>query len=358
MARTKKTKTAPKQTEETAWPGQIVCRIDRLELWLENNKNNHDRLDTPEKFAKVIKTLAKKFSKGNSNGPIYIGQGPNSKRNPVYKFDEGTSKLRMIINSGLYNFFLLENCLPSSQEMKRRNFNFLWLARIEIINYKKTLYMQHMENIKTAIRLLEKKESLDLTIGILEIALDTRDEQAGNFIKKYTCLKRPPSYSQVFHVPEDQEESTTHPGPAPDGNNEYQGYRPKSPDSAPGRPEGGRKQLFSYMRKAEDGTRFQRVELRLYRKMARKLKYRYGSTLLNVLGNMEKILKDCIWFRKLDIDQLYKEAPRARLLSLKEVVTTKGQLYHLKKAGIDKRLITKCNKEIPFPKISYPPYPL
>lgn len=358
QSKNKKTKTASEQNEETAGPGQIICRIDKLELRLENNKNNHDKLDSPKKFAKVIKTLTKNFSNGNCSGPIYIGHGPHSKKNPVYNFDEGTTRLRIIINSGLYDSFLAEKCLLSSQEMRRRNFNFVWLARIEIINPKKTLYMPHNENTNKAIQLLEEKEGLDLTIGIMEIALDTRDEQAGNFIKKYTCLKRPPSYSQVFHSLEDKEDSTTYPGPSPDGNNEYQGYRPKGRNSGHGRPEGGRKQLFSYMREAEDGTHFQRVELRLYRKMAIKLKQNYGPTVLNVLGNIEKILRDCIWFRKIDIDQLYKKAPQAKFLLLKNIATTKGQMRRLKEARIDKLVITNCNKELQFPKISYPPYPL
>lgn len=353
MARTKKTKTELKETNESPGADPIVCHVDKIVLWMGNLSINLNMLDTHEKFAWFIENIATGFSQGGYRGPEYYGTWPV--KSTFYIFDQEISRLRLKFNSKLYDYLYQNRCLPSWQEM--RNSRVKWLAQFEITHTQKTRYIEHMTNIKTVIQLLEK-ESFELSVGQMEIAVDTRDKESGEFIRKFACVKNPPAYKHIYHIVTNGEEKTVLPGPSPDGNDEYHGYRPKGKEDREGRPEGGRKQLFSYMADDGTGTKFQRVELRLYRRIAKDLRLAYGPSVLDVVNKLEDILKECLWFRKLDLERLLSTQLKARFLKLDKIATTKGQWLELRKAGFSDKLLRNYIKTLNYPKISYPPYPL
>ena len=345
----KKIRPKPEPKEPPAM-GLIICHIDGLILYIENTDRNCDRF--AENFSSFLEEISLRFTgHPQYKGPQFIGN-PQFRKS-VYTFQEGTTQLKILFHAWLTPFIKRKRRLPNSLEIKEMRFQGRFLAKVEIINTQKARYRKHMENIYTAVEILEQ---LDISICKIEIALDTEDKNAGDFIRKYTCLKKGPAYDQVFHSKGSAENKPKIDGPSPNGNDEYFGDPTRGRKPQPGRPVGGRKQIFSYIKEIdENNTTIQRVELRLYREVAGKLRARYGPLVSDVIRRLEDILRACIWFQKLDLVKMHSKKPLINILSPKDL-STKGQRYELLKAGYGNTFIKRYVETFLWPEISFPPY--
>jgi hypothetical protein len=354
----KKIRPKPEPKEPHAM-GLIICHIDELKLQIESTDKNCDKL--AKNFAGFLEDLNLRFA-GQKRVPRQEFHGKKRQHQKcVYNFRTEVSQIKILFHSWLTPFIKKNGRTPNAVELgelRAKGTKIAFLAKVEITNTQKLSYLEHMGNIYTAVQLLE---GLEISISKMEIALDTKDTRAAEFVKKYTCLKWGPSYFHVFHCPGGDEDKKID-GPSPDGQNEYHGYRTKSRNAEPERAEGGRKQLFSYIRDVEGSDiTFQRVELRLYRKVARKLRANYGPSVFNVIQRLENILRDCIWFKKINLTELYKkkEGKAAKTLKLTKL-STKGQIYLLQggRYKYSKKFLEKYIEEFRWPPIYFPSYPI
>jgi len=347
----KKMRPKPEPKEPPAM-GLIICHIDELKLQIESTDKNCDKL--AENFTGFLEDLNLRFT-GHKKLPRQEFHGKKRQHQKcVYNCRSKVSQIKILFHSWLTPFLKQNSRIPNAvelRELRANGFKIRFLAKVEMTNIKKRDYIEHTENIYRAVNLLTQ---LEMSISKLEIAMDTGDKIAGEFIRKYTCLKKGPSYDQVFHCIGKSKKKIE--GPSADSNNEYHGYRARGRKPEPGRRVGGRKQVFSYIREIdENNTSIQRVELRLYREVARKLRARYGPSILEVVNNIENILRDCIWFQKLELVKMHSKKPLINILSPKDL-STKGQRCELLKAGYRNTFIKKYVETFLWPQISFPPY--
>jgi len=231
-----------------------------------------------------------------------------------------------------------------------------WLGYVQITDRRKWDYMAHTENLYLGIEIVE--QVLKVEPLILEIALDTRNQEYGMYLRKYACLNRPPAITSIFHFKNRCRAKID--GPSPNGCNEYHGYRQKGwsdrrPDSE--RPEGGRRQLHSYDREVYIATRrkfsFPRLELRFFRRFLRDyLKPQPINSCVELIQRLPELVGRHLRFKRIDVERLQIERLESRFLSLANL-STKGQIYEMTMAEMEPEDISRYVEQLDPPPILF-----
>lgn len=266
------------------------------------------------------------------------------------------SKLTLTPHPQLNNYVRSNKRFPNYPELFTIGFKGNWLAFVDITDRRKWDYLAHTENIYEGINLLQRSVTLD--VMTLEIAIDTLDTELGMFIRKHGCLNKPPRDTAIFHFESNSKKKID--GPSVDGCNEYHGYRPKGwADSRSNaeRPEGGRRQIHSYDREVYTGSKvghsYFRFELRLFRGYLRDYLRRCPvSRPSELIERIQDLAETNLRFRAINLKKLFSERPQSRFWNLQNL-STKGQLYVMRRRGMTKKDICKYIEELSLPPVLF-----
>lgn len=329
----------------------IIAHLDRVVVTIPVSRENAQSL--VEKFEQFKQHLSMKLV-GNDK-PEFKRTGKN--RGVLqFEFNGVFTKVKFRLPKPLNEFFLKNQRFPTYQERRELGYRGSWLALVEIVDRRKWGPSFHVENILLTIQILEKY--FDLEPKTLEVALDTQSPELGLLLRKYACLRNPPSDKSLFHHPGGDKERII-PGPSPDGNNEYLGYRPrgwKETKTNNERPRGGRRQLYSYDRIVRFGKglsyTFPRVEIRFYRDYIMSYARKNNLGVYDLLQRVDKLVMTNIVLRQIDCEKLLSKRTEARFCKL-EGKSTKGQIYALHKQGITTEDIKAYRQEVEWPPIRF-----
>ncbi len=328
----------------------VIAHVDRLVIRVPPTRANVEYLS--EHFEELRNEIATRFC-GNSD----VERTPHSNEHKVVRlnFPSEISRLTLQPPYQIREMVLSSRRFPSWPELFEMGFKANWLALLQFTDRRKWNYQAHTDNLYTLLEVLEP--CLELEPMVLEIAFDTLDEKMGMFFRKYACLKRAPRDNTLFHF---IEPGVMLVGPSPNGSNEYHGHRPKGWDdnrSTEDRSRGGRRQIFSYDRQVNlspnPGFSFHRFELRFFRDYLRDYskQNRIGS-IYELIDQMEHLATRNLRFKKVNLKRLGRERPQSRFWNLRQL-STKGQLYIMRKKGMNRHEIEKYVEILPFPNILY-----
>jgi len=326
----------------------LIAHVDKYLIKIANEPWNVASLSNCfERFRTDLGQILGCSAKEVSLKRIRRGTGPL-----CLTFWEGVSTVQVFPHNRLAGFVAVNKRFPDMDYMEGLRFTGRWIATVVITHANKWDYRAHLENLQTVSEFLESR--LTVSPWSIEVALDTRDPALGIYMRQFCTFKRPPSYSQVFHIANGKK----HAGPSKNGEDEYFGYRAKSmtdPRDNQSRPLGGRRQIFAYRRELERFGKklgFYRFELRLYRGYLHKSRLTRCKDSRELLDDIESLAMRNLTFLSLDWQGIYRHFPAARFLKL-ERLSTKGQLARLYERGFTEEAIRPYLETMPTPDIFF-----